>query len=98
MVGRELAGSHRVWWVMPARTGPAVLLAAHPNEWFSIDAVRDELGLDKHVLAGVLSTFPRRWRGRCRQAGAMPYGQEGKGSQRRNRMGKEVAELIRSLE
>ncbi len=75
-----------------------MLLAAHPNEWFSIDAVRDGLGLDKHVFAGVLSTFPRRWRGRCRQAGAMPCGQEGKGSQRRNRMGKEVAEQIRSLE
>jgi hypothetical protein len=73
------------------------LLAAHPDEWLSIDTVRTELGLGVHELAGVLSTLPRRWRGRYRQSGPLPFEVEGTGSRRRYRMGQEVAELITSL-
>lgn len=54
--------------------------------------------MDLHQLPGVLSTFPRRWRGRYRQSGPMPFDVEGKGSQRRYRMTREVAELVTSLE
>ena len=72
------------------------LLAAHPDEWLTIEEVRDALGMDVHQLPGVLSTFPRRWRGRYRQAGPLPFEMEGKGSRRRYRMGQEVAELIAS--
>jgi hypothetical protein len=49
-------------------------------------------------IAGVLSTFPRRWRGRYRQSGPLPFDVEGTGRQRRYRMGKEIAELISSVE
>ena len=73
------------------------LLAAHPDEWLSIGVVRDELGMDVHQLPGVLSTFPRRWRGRYHQAGPLPFEVDGKGNRRSYRMGKKVAELITSL-
>ena len=73
------------------------LLAAHPDEWLDIDTVRTELGLGVHELAGVLSTLPRRWRGRYKQAGPLPFEVEGTGSRRRYQMRTEVAELIRSL-
>jgi hypothetical protein len=55
------------------------------------------LGLGVHELAGVLSTLPRRWRNRYHQTAPLPYEVEGKGSQRRYMMQKDVAELIRSL-
>ena len=70
------------------------LLAAHPDEWLTIGEVRDELGLGVHELAGVLSTLPRRWRNRYHQTAPMPYEVEGKGSQRRYMMGREVATLV----
>lgn len=74
------------------------LLAAHPDEWLTIEEIREELGMKTHQLPGVLSTFPRRWRGRYRQSSPLPFDVEGKGSQRRYRMGQEVAELISSVE
>jgi hypothetical protein len=70
------------------------LLAAHPDQWLSIGEIRDELGMDVHQLPGVLSTFPRRWRGRYHQSGPLPFDVDGKGRRRSYRMGKEVAELI----
>jgi hypothetical protein len=73
------------------------LLGAHPEDWLSIEEIRDALGMDVHQLPGVLSTFPRRWRGRYRQSGPLPFDVDGKGGRRRYRMGKEVAELIVSL-
>mgnify|MGYP001814342292 CR=1 FL=1 len=73
------------------------LLAAHPDEWLSIGEIRDELGMDVHQLPGVLSTFPRRWRGRYHQAGPLPFEVDGKGNRRSYRMGKKVAELLTSL-
>jgi hypothetical protein len=74
------------------------LLAAHPDEWLTIEAIRDALRMDVHQLPGVLSTFPRRWRGRYGQTGPLPFDMEGSGSRRRYRMGKEAAGLIASLE
>jgi hypothetical protein len=73
------------------------LLAQHPDEWLSIDEIREALGLGVHELPGVLSTFPRRWRGRYKQAGPMPYDVDDAGGRKRYRMGKEVAELIASV-
>ena len=72
------------------------LLAAHPGEWLTIEEIRDALGMKTHQLPGVLSTFPRRWRGRYSQSGPLPFEVEGKGSQRRYRMRMEVAALIDS--
>ena len=73
------------------------LLAAHPDAWLTIDEIRENLGLGVHELPGVLSTFPRRWRGRYKQSGPMPYDVDDAGGRKRYRMGKETAELIRSL-
>jgi hypothetical protein len=73
------------------------LLAAHPDQWLDIPTIRDTLGMDVHQLPGVLSTFPRRWRGRYRQSGPLPFEVEGKGSRRRYRMRQKTAELITSL-
>lgn len=73
------------------------LLAAHPDEWLTIEAIREALDMDVHQLPGVLSTFPRRWRGRYHQSGPLPFDVDGRGRRRRYRMGKEMAELIRSL-
>ena len=73
------------------------LLAANPDEWLGIKDVREQLGMDVHVLPGVLSSFPRRWRNRYHQSGPLPYEQERKAGQSRYRMRNEVAELIRSL-
>ena len=70
------------------------LLAAHPDEWLTIGEVREELGLGVHELAGVLSTLPRRWRNRYHQTAPLPYEVEGKGSERRYRMGQEMASLV----
>jgi hypothetical protein len=85
-----------------AESSPAMksfldLVAAHPDEWLDIHAIRDALDMDVHQLPGVLSTFPRRWRGRYKQAGPMPFDADGSGSRRRYRMGRETAELIESL-
>ena len=70
------------------------LLAAHPGEWLTIEEIRDALGMELHQLPGVLSTFPRRWRGRYGQAGPLPFEVEGKGSLRRYRVGSDVAGLL----
>jgi hypothetical protein len=72
------------------------LLAASPDEWLSIGEVREKLGLGVHELAGVLSTLPRRWRGRYRQAAPLPFEIDGQGSERRYRMEQEVAEVVMS--
>ena len=74
------------------------LLAAHPDEWLSIEEIRQELGMAVHELPGVLSSFPRRWRGRYHQSGPLPYEQEGRAGRSRYRIGKKVAELITSLD
>ena len=81
----------------PAMKAFLDLLATHPGEWLSIEVVRDELEMDVHQLPGVLSTFPRRWRGRYRQTTALPFEVAGKGSQRRYRVAQEIAALITSL-
>ncbi len=73
------------------------LLAAHPDEWLSIGWVREALGIKTHQLPVVPSASPSRWRGRYKQAGPMPFGVEGKGSERRYRMESEVAESIALL-
>jgi hypothetical protein len=73
------------------------LLAAHPDEWLGIQDIREELGMDVHVLPGVLSSFPRRWRNRYHQSGPLPYDQDRKAGQSQYRMRKKVAELITSL-
>ena len=81
----------------PAMKGFLDLLAAHPGDWLTIEEIREALDMDVHQLPGVLSTFPRRWRGRYRQSGPLPFDMEGKASLRRYRMEQEVAELITSL-
>ena len=73
------------------------LLAAHPDEWLGIKEIRDELGMDVHVLPGVLSSFPRRWRNRYHQSGPLPYEQERKGGRSRYRMRKNVAQHLFGL-
>jgi hypothetical protein len=70
------------------------LLAVSRGEWLSIEDVRDRLGLGVHNLAGVLSTLPRRWRGRYGQSAPLPFEVEGQGSERRYRMDPEVAEIV----
>jgi hypothetical protein len=82
----------------PAMKAFLDLLSERPDKWLTIDEIRDELGMKTHQLPGVLSTFPRRWRGRYRQSGPMPFDVEGKGSRRRYRLRQEVAELISSVE
>ena len=52
------------------------LLAARPGEWVKIDELRDEMGLKKHQLPGVLGAFSRRWQGRYKQAGKWPFDAE----------------------
>jgi hypothetical protein len=73
------------------------LLAAHPDEWLSIDEVREELGMKTHQLPGVLGAFQRRWQGRYRLPGRLPFGADDADDGRRYRMPKENAELIASL-
>ena len=73
------------------------LLAAHSDAWLSIDEIREALRLGVHELPGVLSTFPRRWRGRYKQSGPMPYEVDKASGQVRYRMPKANAELITSL-
>ena len=68
-----------------------------PHPPTPMDEIREDLGLGVHELPGVLSTFPRRWRGRYRQSGPMPYEVDKASGQVRYRMPTVNAELIMSL-
>lgn len=76
------------------------LLASREGEWLPIGTIREELQMEENPnqLPGVLSTFPRRWRGSLGQSRTpLPYEREGKASRSRYRMPTSSAQVIASL-
>ena len=65
-----------------------------PHPPTPMDENRETLGLGVHELLGILGAFQRRWRGRYRQTGPLPFEAIGKGSQQHSRMRQEVAKMV----